>query len=120
LVLFVMILLLSLLLAIPGQSPLALGIEVVTLAIFTGVGLHLLDRRAGGSRSQQRIGRALGIISPNTVTTTLLLVSGLLLAFGLNAGRYVMVVPVIAAFAGGIVSAWLFMTRIEDRPRSHS
>jgi hypothetical protein len=43
--------------------------------VLSGVGLYLLDRRAGGSRSQQRIGRALDIISPNTITTALLQVS---------------------------------------------
>ena len=50
------------------------------------------------------------------MTTALLLLSGLLLAFGLDAGRYVMVVPVVAAFVGGLASAWLFMTRIEEGP----
>jgi hypothetical protein len=93
---------------------------VIVLAVFGGVALYLLDRRAGGARSQQRIGRALDIISPNTITTALLPVSGLLLAFGLDAGLYVMVIPVIAAFVGGLASAWLFMTRIEEQPTSHT
>lgn len=116
LVLFGIVLLLSVLLAIPDQSYLIFGIEVTVLAVLSGTGLYLLDYRAGRSRGQQRIGRVLDVVAPNTVTTVLLLVSGVLLAFGVSAGLYVMVAPVVAAFAGGIASAWLFMTRVGDSP----
>jgi hypothetical protein len=120
LVLFGIVLVLALLMAIPGQSRVVLGIEVVVLAVLGGVGLTLLDWRAGGSSGgQPGIGRVLDKISPNTITTVLLLVSGLLLLFGLKAGRYVLVAPVIIAFAGGLTSAWLFMTRVEDQPEPH-
>lgn len=39
---------------------------------------------------------------------------GLVLTFGLRAGLYIMVVAVLAAFLGGVASAWLFMTRVGD------
>jgi hypothetical protein len=33
---------------------------------------------------------------------------------GYHAGLYVLVVPTIAALAGGIISAWLFLVRVTD------
>lgn len=113
LVLFAIVLLLSVLLAIPGQPYLVLGIEVVVLALLSGVGLFLLDRRAGEAPSRAGIARVLDAIAPNTVTTVLLLVAGLLLVFHQEAGMYVLVAPVVAAFAGGLASAWLFLTRLD-------
>jgi hypothetical protein len=112
LTLFGIVLLLAVLLAIPAQPQRVLGSEVVALAVLGGIGLFLLDWRAGRERGQQVIGRVLEMVSPNTVTTVLLLVAGLLLVFNVDAGMYVLVAPVIAAFVGGITSAWLFMTRV--------
>jgi hypothetical protein len=116
LTLFGIVLLLGLLLAIPGQSHRVLGIEVVVLAALGGLGLFLLDWRAGRNRGQQFVGRVLEMVSPDTVTTVLLLVGGLLLVFRVPAGMYVLVAPVITAFVGGLTSAWLFMTRIPEQP----
>jgi Na+/H+ antiporter NhaD/arsenite permease-like protein len=116
LVLFGIVLLLAVLLAIPGQTHRILGFEVIALALLGGVALYLLDWRAGTGRGQQPIGRVLEMISPNTVTTVLLLVAGMLLVFKVDAGMYVLVGPVLAAFVGGLTSAWLFMTRVEDQP----
>jgi hypothetical protein len=118
-VLFGIVLLLSILLAIPGQSPLILGVEVIVLAASGGLGLFLLGRRARGPRIQQRIGHVLEVVSPNTITTFLPLLSGLLLAFGFDAGLYVMAALVLIALVGGLASAWLFMTRIGEGPASH-
>lgn len=117
LTLFGIVLLLALLLAIPGQSHRVLGVEVVVLAVLGGLGLFLLDWRAGRNRGQQVIGRVLEMVSPDTVTTVLLLVGGLLLVFRVPAGMYVLVGPVLTALVGGLTSAWLFMTRVEDQPR---
>jgi hypothetical protein len=114
--LFGIVLLLAVLLAIPGQPLRVLGIEVVVLALLGGAGLFLLDWRAGRNRGHQAIARVLEMISPNTVTTVLLLVAGALLAFRVPAGMYVLVAPVLAAFVGGLISAWLFMTRVQEQP----
>jgi hypothetical protein len=114
--LFGIVLLLAVLLAIPGQPLRVLGIEVVVLALLGGAGLFLLDWRAGRDRGHQAIARVLEMISPNSVTTVLLLVAGALLAFRVSAGMYVLAAPVIAAFVGGLTSAWLFMTRVPDQP----
>lgn len=86
----------------------------MVLAGLTGVGLFLLDRRAGHLPTRQRIARVLDVVSPNTITSALCFAAGLVLTFGLRAGLYIMVVPVLAAFLGGVASAWLFMTRVGD------
>jgi hypothetical protein len=34
--------------------------------------------------------------------------------FGVHAGLYVLVVPVLVALAGGVASAWLLLTKIVE------
>jgi hypothetical protein len=115
LVLFVTVLFAALLLAIPGQTRPALGGELLALALLMAALLTYLDRRAEhGPRGEPSSARAtagmLAAVAPNTVTLVLLAVSAVLLLFGLNAGLYVLVAPVILALAGGLVSAWLLLT----------
>ena len=61
--------------------------------------------------SAQPISRVLAVVSPRTITTLLLLVTGLLMLAGVGDGVYV-VPAVIAAMVGGVASACLFVTRI--------
>ncbi len=49
--LFSMVLIISVLIAIPGQAYRALGAELVVLAMIAGTGFHILDRRAKGEGS---------------------------------------------------------------------
>jgi hypothetical protein len=44
----------------------------------------------------------------------LLLAAGIVLVFGVPAGLYVLVGPVVVALAGGVASAWLFLTKITE------
>ena len=55
-------------------------------------------------------------MAPNAITSALFAVAGLLLAFGVHAGLDVLVVPALAALAGGVVSAWLLLTKIPPAP----
>ena len=48
------VLLISVLIAIPGQAYRTLGVELVVLAVVTGTGLHILDRRAKDEKSPGR------------------------------------------------------------------
>ena len=54
----------------------------------------------------------LEVVAPNAVTSILLPIAGLLLVFGLGAGLDVLVLQVLVALAGGVVSAWLLLTKI--------
>lgn len=73
------------LLSLPGQPFIVFGVELMVLAGLTGVGLFLLDRRAGHLPTRQRIARVLDVVSPNTITSALFFAAGLVLTFGLRA-----------------------------------
>jgi hypothetical protein len=51
-------------------------------------------------------------VTPNMVTSLLLLAAGIIVLLGLRAGLYVLVAPVLTALVGGAASAWLFLTKI--------
>ena len=112
--LFGTVLIVSVLIAIPRQAYRTLGVELVVLAVITGTGLYILDRRAKGDRSNQAIAPALEAVTPITVTSLLLLAAGIVLVVGVPAGLYVLVGPVVVALAGGVASAWLFLTKITE------
>ncbi len=112
--LFGTVLIISVLIAIPGQAYRTLGAELVVLAAITGAGLHVLDRRAKGDKSNQAIAPVLEAVAPNTVTSLLLLAAGIVLVLGAHAGLYVLVGPVLVALVGGVASAWLFLTKITE------
>ena len=115
--LFGTVLLTAILIAIPVQSTEALGTELTLVAAITTVGLFVLDRRATATASTEPISKALGLITPTTVVSILLLVSGILLVLGIHDGLYVLVVPVIVALTGGVTSAWLLLTKITEPPK---
>lgn len=110
--LFGTVLIIAALVAIPGQGYRTLGAELVVLGVITGSGLYVLGRRAKAAKSNQELGRWLDVVTPNTVTSLLLLAAGIALVSGSHAGLYVLVAPVLVALAGGIASTWLFLTKI--------
>jgi Na+/H+ antiporter NhaD/arsenite permease-like protein len=112
--LFGTVLIISVLMAIPGQGYRPLGIELLVLAVIAGAGLYVLDRRAKTSRSNQAIAPVLEAVTPSTVTSVLLLAAGIVLVLGARAGLYVLVAPVLAALVCGIASTWLFLIKITE------
>ncbi len=115
LVLFLLALLLSLLLVIPGDSARILGIVLVALAIVAGA-IQILTWR-GGRRSnatgvgpEDRLARLVDAVSPNLATVLLTIVAGCLQIAGAN-GLYWVAAAEVAALVGGVVNAWLFLTR---------
>jgi hypothetical protein len=114
--LFGTVLVLGVLMAIPGQGYRTFGAELLVLAVITGAGLYVLDRRATARRSDQAIGRILEAVTPNAVTSVLLIATGLVLVLGVHAGLYLLVVPVLTAMVGGVTSAWLLLTKLTEEP----
>lgn len=112
LVLFGAVLVVAILLVVPEQPIRILGAEFVVLAIGMGVELHLLERRAVERAGEPRVGPVLEVVSPNTITGVPLLAAGVILLCGATWGLYVLVVPVLSAFIGGLTNAWLFMVRL--------
>ena len=77
----------------------------------------MLDRRArrgAPAAGTETIARILDAVAPNTVTSILLLIAGLLVAFGVRAGLDILVLPVITALGGGVASAWLLPTTLAE------
>lgn len=104
----------SILLSIPEQSNPVLGIELVVLALVAAAAQVVLDRRAQIEADTHDVGAhataaILDSVAPTAITTVLLAVAGLLLALGVHAGLDVLVV--LVGLAGGVVSAWLLLTK---------
>jgi len=119
LALFVTVLFITILLAIPGQSYRVLGAELVALAVITAVGQLMLNRRAAidprpRDAGAHTLASILDAVAPNAVTSALLLVAALLLVFDVHAGLDVLVLPVLTALAGGVTSAWLLLTKFPE------
>lgn len=119
LALFVTVLFIAILLAIPDQSYRVLGIELLALALIAGGAMLYLDRRATidpstHSTSAHQVALILDAVAPNALTAILLLVAGALVFFGVHAGLDVLVLPVVVALAGGVISAWLLLTKIPE------
>jgi hypothetical protein len=91
-----------------------LGVELLGLAVLAGSALDVLDRRAKADRTTQSVGRLPDAVTPNAVTCILLLAAGVVLTFNVHSGLYVLIAPVLVALAGGVVTAWLLLTRITE------
>ncbi|MGO9976426.1 MAG: hypothetical protein ACLP01_27195 [Solirubrobacteraceae bacterium] len=119
LALFVAVLFITILISIPDQSYRVIGIELIALAVITGVGLLVLDRRArvdtnAHGTSAHAVASILDAVAPNAITSILLLIAGLLVVSGVHAGLDVLVFPVLAGLAGGVWSAWLLLTKVAE------
>ena len=132
LVLFILALLLAVILVIPGMTATILGIVFIAVAIVSGVILSLLSRtkpnpdRAqrgrpkapeGGPRlrfsdlsAEDQLYRLLDVVSPNLFSMLCILIAGCLQLAGAN-GLYWVAAAVLLALGGGVVNAWLFLTR---------
>jgi modulator of FtsH protease len=132
LVLFIVALLLSVLLVIPGMSAKVLGIVLVVVAGAAGLILSLIkrdqprrDRSQPVDRPQSRnevrsifaampaedqLYRLLDVVSPNLFSTLCILIAGCLQLAG-GDGLYWLAAAVLLALGGGVVNAWLFLTR---------
>jgi hypothetical protein len=104
-------LLVSALLAVPGQRKWVLGAEYLALTLVVAGVAVWLDRRAGGDGGSA-IGRRLDSINPTYVTCVLLTVAAILLVAGHRDGIYVIVPALVAVLAGGVVNAWLILVRL--------
>ena len=112
LVLFMLPLLLSILLVLPGWSATALGTGLIVLAVVAAAVLTLIVRgkKPVGEDSQDRLARLVDRVSPNLIVLVLILVAGCLLLVG-DDGLYWVALSSVLSLVGGVVNAWLFLTR---------
>ena len=93
------------------QPAAALGAELLAVAVVSGTGLLILDRRAGHG-SDQEVARYIERFSPNTITAVLVGVAGLTLLVKAGGGLYWLIPAAMASLAGGVFNAWLFLVRL--------
>jgi hypothetical protein len=112
LVLFLLPLIASMVLVIPGEPGWVLGLELVTIAIVSGVAMAVIShgKHPEGEGPEDRLARLLDSVSLELVTTLLVLAAGIIELAGLN-GLYVLAPALILALVNGVVNAWLFLTR---------
>jgi hypothetical protein len=125
-------LLLSVLLVIPGMSDKVLGIVLVAVAVVSGVTLSLIARdqprpdrgeargrprspdgeraKFPGLSAEDQLYRLLDVVSPNLFSMLCVLIAGCLQLAGAN-GLYWLAAATLVALGGGVVNAWLFLTR---------
>ncbi len=110
LVLFMASVLIALLLVAP-QPAVALGWELLALAVVSGIALLILDRRAGHS-TDQGVARYVEKFSPNMITAVLVGVAGLTLLLNAGGGLYWLIPATVASLLGGVINAWLFLVKV--------
>jgi modulator of FtsH protease len=132
LVLFIVALLLSVLLVIPGMSARVLGVVLIAVAIASALILSFIAREqpkrsrdeargrpkaTDGGRpkfselsAEDQLYRLLDVVSPNMFSMVSILIAGCLQLAGSD-GLYWLAAAVLLALGGGVVNAWLFLTR---------
>jgi len=114
LVLFLLPLLMSVMLVIPGTSHDLLGAEFVVLAVVASTVLtaiaHGGRKEHVGDDSEASLARLVDRVSPNLLTMLLIVVGGCLQLAG-DDGLYWIAAAAALCLIGGVVNAWLFLTR---------
>jgi hypothetical protein len=110
LVLFMTSVLIALLLVVP-QPPVALGWELLAVAVVSGTALLILDRRAGHG-ADQGVASFVERFSPNSITAVLVGVAGLTFLLRTGGGLYWLIPATVASLLGGVVNAWMFLIKV--------
>lgn len=112
LVLFMIPLLLSVLLVLPGSPPAAQGTGLIVLAVVAAAALLLIGRgkKPAGDGSEDRLARLIAKASPDLTVVALILVAGCVQLAG-DDGLYWVAASSVLCLVGGVANAWLFLTR---------
>jgi hypothetical protein len=112
LVLFLMPLIISIVLVVPGTPRWVLGLELVAIAVVSGVAMGMIarGREPEGNGPEDSLARLLDRVSVNLLTMILVLVAGCIELAG-NDGLYWLAPAIVIALVNGVVNAWLFLTR---------
>jgi modulator of FtsH protease len=116
LVLFASALLVSIVVAIPGQSGWVLGAELTALGCLTGIALAVVEPGESTETHDEwgRLNRLLDRVSPNTLTSVAIAFAGISKLVGVGGGLYWLVPAVMLALIGGVANTWLFLIRLSS------
>ena len=110
--LLVALLVVSILLAAPHQTPARIGIEIAAVGVLTGIGSV-----AGGlhRRSGRPIGWALFSLIAQLVPALLLVIGGVLSATESHGAMHWVLAAFVTGFAAAVSSAWILMVQVARR-----
>jgi hypothetical protein len=106
-ILFVVPLVVGTLVLVPGQSPTALGLELIG----TGVVLRI-NRPVNRGELEPRSGWLLIRFVPSVTITVFLLLAGATLIAQAGGGLYWVAPAIVEAFVGGLVTVWVLLVEI--------
>jgi hypothetical protein len=112
LIFFVIPLIFSLLLVVPGQATKALGWELMATALVMWASATDIDRRAGRSDAEPRWSWLVTRIAPMAVGCLCVFVAGISLLTGIGGGLYWLVPATILTIAAGLVNTWVLLIEI--------
>jgi hypothetical protein len=95
----------------PPQPRVALGVELLLLAVSSGLLMVILGRRAGHGSARSATWY-LERFSPNALTPLLIGLGGVTLLLEAGGGLYWLLAAAVASLLGGVVGAWLFLVKI--------
>jgi hypothetical protein len=102
----------SLLLIVPGQTRLALGLELLLAGLLIGTVQIVLDLRAGSSEEDTLLRRMLGRIGPAATSSACLLIAGATLLAQAGGGLYWLVPSALVAIVFGLLNVWVLLVEI--------
>lgn len=104
--------LLSAMLLLVPQSTTAYGVELLGMGVPLGSWMLWLTRPGTRETEQPLMARLVGTVGPIVIATAGVLVGGVLLVSGSEAGLYGVVVTVVAAFMGALLTTWVLLVEI--------
>jgi hypothetical protein len=109
--LFLLALITSMVLVIPGTPAWVLGLELIVIAVASGLIMGMISerKRPEGEQPEDLLAQLLDRVSPNLLTMLLILVAGCIELAG-GDGLYVLAPAIILALGNGVLNAWLFLT----------
>ena len=111
-ILFVVPLVVGTLVLVPGQSPTALGVELIGTGVVAGGGLLRINRPVNRGELEPRSGWLLIRFVPSVTITVFLLLAGATLIAQAGGGLYWVAPAIVEAFVGGLVTVWVLLVEI--------
>jgi len=111
-ILFVVPLVVGTLVLVPGQSPTALGVELIGTGVVAGGGLLRINRPVNRGELEPRSGWLLIRFVPSVTITVFLLLAGATLIARAGGGLYWVAPAIVEAFVGGLVTVWVLLVEI--------
>jgi hypothetical protein len=102
----------SLLLLVPGQGRVALGLELLAVGLLVGAAQLVLDRRIELTEHETQTTWIISRVAPAVVSCGCLVTAGGTLLGHAGGGLYWLVPSVLAAFVFGLGNVWVLLIEI--------